>query len=299
MIKPMLAVPMHKGTITDWNDWMIEEKYDGVRLIVEVTGTTPLSNNTVTAWTRPRGSSKEMAQRTLPVHLVSELAQLPRGTYDGELLAGHTSTDVTRLDLEHERRMIIFDVLTMSDNVVGVNTRVTSYDARRKLLKLIFRKLDWFAHIAVAHAEQATSKRDVDLFVKRVWNAGGEGAVLKRKASTYQPGKRSPDWIKVKKCQHATMRVVGFEPSRGTVRFPGHPFAIVKLIDDDGNTTTVKTKDDHELEAFSKAAQKIEGTLDHVYRRHPAVGRQLVVEYQDRTRDGGYRHPRWDRWEDE
>ena len=30
----------------------------------------------------------------------------------------------------------------------------------------------------------------------------------------------------------------------------------------------------------------------------PAIGRKLRVDYQEVTPDG-YRHPRWDRWEDE
>jgi hypothetical protein len=32
---------------------------------------------------------------------------------------------------------------------------------------------------------------------------------------------------------------------------------------------------------------------------HPAMGRLLRIEYQDIAADGGVRHPRWDRWEDE
>ena len=62
---------------------------------------------------------------------------------------------------------------------------------------------------------------------------------------------------------------------------------------------SVKTLDDAELASFNKQAANIEGTLDHVLRAHPALGRLLRIEYQDIAADGGLRHPRWDRWEDE
>lgn len=281
-IKPMLAVPMHKGTITDWQDWAVEEKHDGHRLIIHVTHT----GHGVLAYTRPRNRArfpgKEMAERALPRHLELELGQLPHGVYDGELLGGDTSTDVTRVDLRGALRIVLFDVPSASG----------TYDQRRKALKdaVAYRRLQ---HVDVTGSFVPKDHDDVRAYVAKVWARGGEGAILKRRASTYQPGKRSPDWIKVKKCQHAALTVVGFEPSRGTVRFPGHPFAIVVLEDDKGVRTTVKTKDDAELAAFTRQANG--GTVE----QHPALGRRLVIEFQDRTRTGEYRHPRWDRWEDE
>ena len=284
-IRPMLAVPMSKANITDWRDWSIEVKYDGVRLIVDV------GRSTVTAWTRPRGSSKEMAVRPLPAHLVKDLLCFPQGVYDGELIAGTTSTDVTRLDLEHERRFVMFDVL----NLLGEErTRELPYCQRRARLMELFDGVTSLGHVDLAVSQQLTCKSDVTRFVKAVWDDDGEGAILKRNAARYQAGKRSPDYIKVKKESHVTMTIVGFQSTKGIVLDRGR-FAIVVLEDTDGNRTTVKTKDDFELNKFEQQSVTVQDDPT----QHPALGRKLVVEYQDRTRDGGYRHPRWDRWEDE
>jgi hypothetical protein len=74
------------------------------------------------------------------------------------------------------------------------------------------------------------------------------------------------------------------------------------LEDDRGNRTSVKTKDDFELAQFEKQAlaglQKV-GDMVVAIPAHPAIGRKLRIEYQDWTPRGGYRHPRWDRWEAE
>jgi len=283
-IRPMLAVPMSKANVNDWHDWSIETKYDGVRLIVEV------GRSTVTAWTRPRGSSKDMAVRVLPKHLTIELLTLPEGTYDGELMAGTTSTDVTRLDLEHERQFVVFDLLR--DGVI--HTSDWSYLVRRVRLAQIFERttVGPRAHVWLAESRPLTCKADVTRFVKSVWDDGGEGAILKRNAARYQAGKRSPDFIKVKKESHEVMTIVGFQSTKGIIMDRG-PFAIVVVEDKDGNRTTVKTVDDHQLAQFSNATDHSrQGFTDS----HPAIGRKLMIEYQDRTRDGGYRHPRWDRW---
>jgi hypothetical protein len=86
---------------------------------------------------------------------------------------------------------------------------------------------------------------------------------------------------------------MGFTQSRGKIIDRG-PYAAVLLRDAAGNETTVKTLNDVELDRFEQEWPSTAG-VEH----HPAVGRKLRIEYQERTPDGSYRHPRWDRWEDE
>lgn len=296
MIKPMLAVPLSKGTIHSWEDWAIEEKYDGHRLIVQV------DRNSVTAWTRPRkhagdASGKSMSSKVLPTHLVEALGCLPAGVYDGELLGGDTSTDVTRTDLAHTLRFIVFDVLRQDD----VDTTIIPYFGRRSILEKIFGRVSSrrggriSSHVSLAESRLIRREADVTAFVDRVWQAGGEGAILKRKAATYQPGKRSRDFIKVKKCCSAVMTVIGFEATRGKIMNRG-AFAMVRLRDDAGNETSVKTKDEAEIAMLEKEAVSAYAKRTGM---HPSIGRQLRIEFQDFTPEGGYRHPRWDRWENE
>lgn len=282
MIKPMLSKPMSvEGIVTSWSDWAIEEKYDGHRLIIEV-------GATVTAWSRPRGDDGQMAVRELPAHLVSHLSVLPFGVYDGELLVDlkdATGTDVTRTDSAHLRYIVLFDILKVGNTPV----MAMPYLERHARLRLAMQKAEpsWPTHstsVRLSPMKLVNSEADVKTFVEKVWARGGEGAILKRRDGKYEPGVRSKNSVKVKRVTHATLTVVGFSPSKGTVRFPGHPFAVVQLRDDDGNETTVKALNDFELGKLSAKD----------------IGRKLMIEFPKRTRTGGYQGPvLWDRWAEE
>lgn len=288
--KPMLASPLAKGNIVHWPDWVIEEKFDGHRLIVHVNGRT---SGDVEAYSRPRKDGR-MLSRELPIGLAKDLAKLPRGVYDGELLAGDTATDVKRTDLEDSLRFVLFDVIQMAD----VCVTATPYEQRRTMLE----KLTCIqGRVQLSLSKRLTRQDDVTRFVEQVWKRGGEGAILKRLRSTYQVNTRSKDWLKIKRVEHFTLKVVGFGQSRGSVRFPGHPFAIVKLRDDEGHETTCKTKNDEELKALEDAWTNAHRRgADDFNKLHPALGRMLIIECGGRTRDGGYKGPViWDRWEDE
>lgn len=304
--KPMLAVPMSKANVTDWTDWFIEEKYDGHRLIIRVfeLSLQKPKGIGIMAWTRPRkragADGKTMAVRELPPHIVKVLERLPLGVYDGELIGGATSTDVVRTELAHTLRLVLFDLLELA----GRSTCSLAYVNRRELLVKAYQTKPYEpgpCPVTVAPAHHCRSAAFVSGFVKAIWEKGGEGAIIKRGAGLYHQGKRSKDIAKIKKLGTAVMTVIGFEPSRGAVNDRG-PFAIVQLRDDRGFETTIKTIDDSQIEAFEREWLHAGGHKRiHILNppTHPAIGRKLRVEFQDFTRDGGYRHIRWDRWEDE
>jgi len=293
-IKPMLASPMKKVTITNWTDWAVEEKFDGHRLIVYVN-----RDYDVQAYARPRGDGR-MIERELAPGLREQLAKLPDGVYDGELIGGETSTDVSRLDLRDSLTFVVFDILQLGEHsCVG---RV--YSERRQLLETMFSRVDVdSAVVRLADSFRFHNETTFNAFVKGVWKRGGEGAILKRRTSMYHAGKRNGDWLKKKRQEHASLTIIGFEATKGTVMNRG-PFAKVRLRDDDGNVTSCKTRDDYELDQFRSQYAATKYGKDHpLYIEgapHPAIGRRLVIEFQQRTRDGGYRGPvLWDRWEDE
>lgn len=322
MIKPMLAMSMDKVTIGDWNDWAVEQKFDGWRVVVEV------SSFDVVGWTRPRRRANgdktmemlqlpDVAPGQFPAHLKSAMQSMPNGTYDGELLGGRTSTDVGRRDLQSSLRFVVFDILRHGK----VEVMTSPYSGRRALLEDIFRQFGvWgpnhpdtpkrcLPSVVLAESIHVTSAEDVKRVFDHVRAEKGEGVMLKRKASLYQPGKRSRDLVKVKALHTAVCTVVGFEATRGKIMKRG-PFATVVLEDANGNRTSVKTKDDAELEAFNRqwrdcvganvpGLHRAEPPYDPALGQHPSIGRKLRIEFQDFTPDQGYRHPRWDRWEEE
>lgn len=283
---PMLASPMPKGGIKNPADWVAEEKYDGHRLIVRVTHDGEIKN--------PSGYSaisRDGNPRTLPARIVEALFRLPSGVYDGELtVPGSRSYGVTEKLNESKLVLILFDVIewqghNITQSVCGCSLHfgMTSfnydYAERRSLLAQCMEGVsnEWLKPAEVWGFSDSAS---LTLLTNSVWDRGGEGLILKRKSSPYAPGKRSKDWVKIKACASAVLTVYGYEAGKNG------PYAKLRLRDDDGNETTVKTLNNAELER---------------YRLNPIfyIGRRARIEFQERTPDGSYRHPRFDRWEDE
>lgn len=87
---------------------------------------------------------------------------------------------------------------------------------------------------------------------------GMEGVIAKRKTSRYQPGKRSPDWIKFKTVQRVTCVVIGYSPGHGSRAHFGNMH--LAMLDTEHNPVQVGTvgsgfteRQTHELKALLDA----------------------------------------------
>ena len=285
-LAPMLANPLpKKGLEINPGEWYAEEKFDGMRLIVEVgAGSDSLfTEEGVTSW------SRYGLKHPLPTHILEAVSKFPSGIYDGELLVpGLRSYGSARLENRADLVFVMFDILRFKN----VDTTPAPYHQRTDVLRVL-EHLHGSPDGPVrrAHTNPVNSWDEVYKLRDEVWARDGEGLILKRISSPYTVGKRSRNFIKIKALRSATLTVVGFYPSRGEINDRG-PFAMVELLDDEGNTTTVKTRTDADCRKFEEEARSTVGP-------HPSLGRRLCIEYQERTPDGGYRHPRWDRWENE
>lgn len=283
-VAPMLASPMGSAQIADWREWAIEEKYDGHRVVVAVR-----VGGAVRAWSRPGAGKKIGIARELPQHIVDDFSEnFPTGTYDGELMVpGSRHYGVRDLRNAGKEVFVVYDLLRRGD----VDVTRSTYDARRaRLADDVFGDRPTDMPVVLAPSVNLASEADVVRFVEAVWAAGGEGAILKRRAAPYQPGKRGPDFVKVKKVQTTVMEVVGFVAGKLG------PYSTVALRGADGRETTVKTKNMAELRMFEREAAS-------AYARragtHNSIGRKLRIEFVDFNPDGGgFVNPRWDRWED-
>lgn len=287
-IAPQLASPLP----ADWSalnlkGWVMEEKFDGHRLIVEVgDGLNSLLSDArhVKAWSR-YGKTRE-----LPPHLAEQLGRLPAGIFDGELLVpNHRSYGVTERTNIDRLCFVAFDVL----EVRGTSVMDMTLSHRREMLQFIFTHPGvriLCPNLKLAAQRPCVDHATVHAWRDEVWARDGEGLILKKLSETYVPGKRPKTWIKIKQLRTAVVRVVGWQPSKGKILARGQ-FAVAVVEDDDGNTTTVKTKDDATIISLELEARR--------RGRAPFIHRRLRIEYQERTPDGSYRHPRWDRWEDE
>lgn len=278
-IAPMFATPLPKNFILEPGVWTADEKYDGHRLIVEVANgqTNLFATKGITAW------SRYGLERKLPTHLLEAFNDFPNGIYDGELLVpGKRSYGVTELANTEDLVYFMFDVLQIGD--------ADAMPAPYKSRQLVLKNLPFNDKVLLAKSTPVNTWDEVVALRDEVWDRDGEGLILKNLRSIYVSGKRPKNtFIKIKKLQSAILTVVDFVPSRGQIVDRG-PYAMVLLRDEDGNETGVKTRND----ALCREAEALAGTSPH-----PWIGRELRIEYQERTPDGSYRHPRWDRWEDE
>jgi len=267
----MLASPMLPGFTPESGRWVAEEKYDGHRLCVSVaeTGGDLFGNSCVRAW------SRNGIERILPVQVRTAVEALPSGIYDGELLVpGQRSYGTARLDEASKLVLVLFDVLEL----IGRCTLDFPYEARRAYLCELFgRPRAQTPHLVLAQAAPVESLDQITFLANNVWLRDGEGLIVKKLSSLYLPNKRSRDWLKVKQLRAAELTVVGYREGKMG------PHATLVLRDDDGNETTVKWLNYAELDALDAEPER-------------AIGRKLRIEYQERTPDGGYRHPRWDHW---
>jgi bifunctional non-homologous end joining protein LigD len=179
--QPMLASSSAPRQLT--GRWVLEPKFDGWRVIVAV-------DDTVRVWTR-RGH--ELTARLPELAGLAEVIE-PSVVLDGELVAGQGRAGdfygvLPRVAARTRRvplTFVAFDVLAYDGPVID-----EPYRQRRALLDgLALHGPAWCTtpqlHGSVVDVLAACQQHDV------------EGIVAKRVESSYRPGERSLDWLKVK-----------------------------------------------------------------------------------------------------
>ncbi len=252
-VHPMLAKGLKEGqTIEDFmdDDHVMEEKYDGHRMIIEV-------GPEITAWARS-GNVRLLAR-----HIRAALKVLAPGIYDGELcIPGGTSTDVTALDLIPSSELKIFDILRHENH----STMTMTYWNRHRLLEEIGKRI-----VGISPVEISPQFEVSRIGLQKIWDVGGEGAIIKRTDSIYEET-RSKAWIKLKKEQRVACTIAGF-----VVGLLG-PHSKISCYDAKGVEVQVKTLNDEWRRVFATKAALF-------------IGKEIFINYQNQTATGKYRHP--------
>lgn len=220
---PMLATPAGLPLPGSRGQWAVETKQDGQRALVYLPG-----DGTLTV--RSRGGHA-ITDAYPELHDVPPALGGRSAVLDGEIVAPDADgrPDFERLQsrmgvrdpdraahlaLRTPVQLMVFDVLFLD----GLDLTGRPWTERRETLSGLH--LDgpaWSVPAAVvdnaAAALDATRK------------AGAEGIVAKRLASPYQPGVRSPDWLKIRNVQVTDAIVGGWVP--GTGRLAGLPGAVL------------------------------------------------------------------------
>jgi bifunctional non-homologous end joining protein LigD len=210
MLDPMLAES--DETATSDPQWLYEPKVDGYRVIAFVQG------GVVRLQSR-RGIDLTVAFPELVADLATQAVDSM--ILDGEIVALDAATGRPSFNHLQNRRelktpaeiaaaqreapvvMLCFDLL----HFAGINLRGAPYTDRRRYLSQC---LLTTAHLQLVHATDNAEK----LYAASL-ASGFEGIVAKRKDSTYQPGKRTNAWLKIKATQTAEFVVGGYTKGKG------------------------------------------------------------------------------------
>jgi bifunctional non-homologous end joining protein LigD len=201
---PVLAFPVAPmkaalGTLPgDDERWAYEIKWDGYRTLAFVED----------------GAVRLQSSHLLDVTVkYPELAELPDGVHatsailDGEMVVlddqGRPRFELLQV---HKRQavFVVFDVL----QVDGHDTIALPYEDRRRLLdQLVEHGDNWLI--------SAYQVGDGAALLDATFEQELEGVMAKRLGSTYVPGKRSPNWRKVKNRRQVEVQIGGFTRGEG------------------------------------------------------------------------------------
>lgn len=205
-MRPMLATP---GPQPIGEDWQHEVKWDGMRVLADV------SADGLRLFAR---SGRDVTV-SFP-ELDSVLAGVKDALIDGEIIALRDGVPsfaalADRMHVGDERRarelaqsqpvtVMAFDLLRL----YGVELIQRPLTERRTSLdRLSLPEPTW---------RRSPTYDDGPALLSATLDQGLEGVVAKRRRSTYQPGRRSPDWVKTAHRFHQVCLVGGWRPELGS-----------------------------------------------------------------------------------
>lgn len=215
LVQPMLASPGPAPADTD--QWAYEVKWDGMRIMSYLDGTGGL-----------RLLSRNANQATARYPELAELTELLGGrsaVLDGEVIATdeqgrpHFGRLQERMTLRSptavKAAMLAYPVTLMLFDVVHLDGRDLtgmSYRGRREVLESL--PLDG-TRVVVPPAWPGSMAGEAVAWTQA---QGLEGVIAKRLGSSYTPGARSKDWIKIKHVLTADVVIGGWVPAGTTVK---------------------------------------------------------------------------------
>jgi bifunctional non-homologous end joining protein LigD len=192
-LEPMLAIA---GELpADADSYRYEVKWDGYRALARWDGQriTLASRNGIDFAPRFPEIAGLAAAGLPPLLLDGEIVAVDQeGRSDFSALQMHIAArpgirSTRSVDPEHRTlRLMCFDLLHLD----GRSTRDLPYAERRRRLELL--------HLDGRHWATPPAYADGTALLAQMARSGQEGVLAKRAASTYQSGRRSADWLKIK-----------------------------------------------------------------------------------------------------
>src|SRR5579884_3255472 len=213
-IQPMLAV-LSQRLPADESNWSFEYKWDGVRALCYWDGRRMLLHSR---------NLLDITRRYPELHELGSALGKAGVILDGEILAldddgrpsfprlqrrmhAEGAEHIGRLTREVPVWYVLFDVLYAN----GQSTMDLPYTRRREILEsLTVAGPAW--QITPAHTG------DGEAMLRAAERVGMEGVVAKRLDSVYEPGRRSPAWLKIKVVFGQELVIGGWVPEKGENR---------------------------------------------------------------------------------
>ncbi|HEY5025123.1 MAG TPA: non-homologous end-joining DNA ligase [Acidimicrobiales bacterium] len=302
-LRPMLATP---GALpADDDAWAYEFKWDGIRALCAVDGgrihiESRNGNDLTSSFPELRALGEQLGSRR--VALDGEIVAFdesghPRFQLLQPRIHASDATKAKRLAAEQPVVYVLFDILYLD----GVSLMDHPYAERRRTLEslgLVTKKTQYWTlspQFAGPGADVLQASR----------TQGLEGILAKRLDSAYLPGKRSPNWTKVKNLLTQEVIVGGWTPGEGNRQgrlgslLLGLPAeGGLQYIGQVGTGFSVSTLDDLAQRLVARRSDHNPFVTEVPPRyQHVAIWVEptLVgeVRFSEWTKDGRMRHPSW------
>lgn len=305
-LRPMLATLTEDGF--DDPEWSFEPKWDGIRALAACDTKTRLvsrnGNNVTPGYPELNALHEQLV--AIDAILDGEIVAFEDGRPSFQRLQGRMHVrDAQRL----ERLARTIPVVFMAFDLIyldGVDLTGQPFAERRRLLEesvVVSEQLQLSPVVEGSGRALFTAAREQDL----------EGIVAKRSDSTYQPGKRSRSWLKVKVVFDADVVIVGWTEGEGR-REGGIGSLVMAVFADDalryiGNVGTgfdqaaldsaAELLASHEVDAapFSPETIRSNRELRRVHWVEPVL--VATVEHRELTGAGKLRAPAFKGWRDD
>ena len=214
---PVAPMKANLTTLPLGDEWVYEPKWDGHRAIVRVRGG---AVDVVSSTGKARTDSWPWLGAALRASIEGDHDLV----LDGEVIAlgddgRHSFQFVGRADKPHA--FVAFDLLELDGHSL---LRQPWTKRRAELLDVLH---------PVPPVSITPVSDDAEALLAATRANGFEGIVAKRRDSTYQPGRRSPSWVKVKHRHEQEMVVGGYKVGEGN-RTGTFGSLLVGVYDDDG-----------------------------------------------------------------
>jgi bifunctional non-homologous end joining protein LigD len=194
---PMLSSSAE--TLPEGEDWLYEPKWDGYRAIAVMSGgeVSLTSRNAIDLTERFRPAARGIAQGL----------RTPNAVLDGEIVALDDAGRSSFSLLQQGTGRLVFVVFDVPEADGEPLVDLPLEERRARLEQLVDPKAGGVLVSPVFD--------DGDALLKAATAQGLEGVVAKRRGSRYQPGRRSPDWRKVKVKSRQEFVIVGYTKGQG------------------------------------------------------------------------------------